>query len=180
MSLALHQIYNLHFYIIGLCLCCLLIVHPRLLIFSKWQRGMGKYFNKPFQNKKKYSTLELEVCHVSDGETQWETTRWWQTNPVMGQYVGFDTNLISFYSSQTRTLNRDPVLATVSSGRTFLSDPQKCIVFHKMKNNQIRICLVRYASLCCAVSEYDECAVFRAFLTGKSHKSNIYPFLFCQ
>lgn len=58
MSLASHQIYNLHFYIIGLCLCCLLIVHPRLLIFSKWQSSMGKYFNKPLGKKKRKEKLD--------------------------------------------------------------------------------------------------------------------------
>lgn len=35
MSLASNQIYNLHFYIIGLCFCGVLIVHSPPLLFCK-------------------------------------------------------------------------------------------------------------------------------------------------
>lgn len=130
MSLASHQIYNLHFYIIGLCLCCLLIVHPRLLIFSKWQSCIGKYFNKPSGEKKKNGRHLTETYPMSQNEERRERPSGddihiAEPRPVSVLLIPHPFNRISFQPGQNNK-QRHSAHHTVPEQDIF-SYPQKCI-----------------------------------------------------
>lgn len=91
-SLASHQIYNLHFYIIGLCLCCLLIVHPLLL---KWQNCVGKFTHKTIWAKNSQNARCFSDCC----STSWHTIRDVMRQVMVQAVLNTDTcHLFSFIS----------------------------------------------------------------------------------
>lgn len=86
--------------------------------------------------------------------------------------VSHSFNQISFQPGQD-TKQRRSIHRSVPEQDIF-SNPQKCI-FPQSENNQMKVRLVYYASLCCAVNGYDKLFyIYQACLPGKSDKRNIY------